>query len=173
LITFPRGTSIPLSAGRTTFDIAAALKNSGVGKNYDRWPSPRWRLGALAFNQKEDRIYQLINADCLDAMRQMPESSVDSVVCDPPYFLSFMNHTWDTAPSPREQQKQHEAWAREALRVLKPGGFLLAFGGTRTVHRLACAIEDVGFEIRDRILHLRGGDVTESPGELAWIYGSG
>jgi site-specific DNA-methyltransferase (adenine-specific) len=71
-------------------------------------------------------------------------------------------------------QAWHEAWAREALRVLKPGGHLLAFGGTRTYHRMVCAIEDAGFEIRDRILHLSGGgDAIESPGSLAWIYGSG
>jgi site-specific DNA-methyltransferase (adenine-specific) len=107
-------------------------------------------------------------------MRELPENSVDSVVCDPPYFLSFMNRAWDTSPTPKQQQEQHEAWAREALRVLRPGGFLLAFGGTRTVHRLACAIEDAGFEIRDRILHLRGGGAVESsPGEVAWVYGSG
>src|SRR5215212_2517006 len=86
-------------------------------------------------------------------MRGMPENSVDSVVTDPPYGLAFMNKHWDTV-----DQGWHEAWAREALRVLKPGGYLLAFGGTRTYHRLACAIEDVGFEIRDSI---------------SWLYGSG
>jgi DNA modification methylase len=105
-------------------------------------------------------------------MAGMPEASVDAVVCDPPYFLHFMGRSWDRAPSAKEQQEQHYAWAIEAFRVLRPGGHLLAFGGTRTVHRLACAIEDAGFEIRDRLLHL-GGDATEPPGELAWIYGSG
>jgi DNA modification methylase len=71
-------------------------------------------------------------------------------------------------------QVWHEAWAREALRVLKPGGFCLAFGGTRTVHRLACGIEDAGFEIRDRILYLGGGDADPNLGaELDWLYGSG
>src|SRR5215212_6983219 len=86
-------------------------------------------------------------------MRGMPENSVDSVVTDPPYGLAFMNKHWDTV-----HQAWHEAWAREALRVLKPGGYLLASGGTRTYHRLACAIEDAGFEIRDCI---------------EWLYGSG
>ena len=68
-----------------------------------------------------------------------------------------------------------QAWAAECLRVLKPGGHLLAFGGTRTWHRLACAIEDAGFEIRDSIGygHTQGGDAKQLPGPLAWIYGSG
>lgn len=75
----------------------------------------------------------------------------------------------------QRQQEWHERWAREAIRVLKPGGHMLAFGGSRTYHRLVCAIEDAGFEIRDRILHLSGGgDAQESYGpELDWIYGSG
>ena len=94
---------------------------------------------------------QLIHGDCLDALRQLPNASVDSVVTDPPYGLSFMNKRWDyDVPSV-------EIWA-ECLRVLKPGGHLLAFAGTRTQHRMAVRIEDAGFEIRDMI---------------AWVYGSG
>ncbi len=73
----------------------------------------------------------------------------------------------------KEQQEWHQAWATEALRVLKPGGHLLAFGGSRTFHRLACAIEDAGFEIRDSILNAGGGDALEPTGFLAWLYGSG
>ena len=88
----------------------------------------------------------------------MAAGSVDAVVTDPPYGLEFMGKEWDTHAGPREFQEWCEAWAREALRALKPGGHLLAFGGTRTYHRLACAIEDAGFEIRDC---------------LAWLYGSG
>jgi hypothetical protein len=84
-------------------------------------------------------------------MRTMPDCSVDAVVTDPPYGLSFMGKKWDyDVPSV-------EVWA-ECLRVLKPGGHLLAFAGTRTQHRMACRIEDAGFEIRDMI---------------AWVYGSG
>jgi site-specific DNA-methyltransferase (adenine-specific) len=96
----------------------------------------------------------LIHGDCVEAMREMPEASVDAVVCDPPYGLEFMGKEWDRLTD----QRWHETWATEALRVLRPGGHLLAFGGTRTYHRLACAIEDAGFEIRDC---------------LAWLYGSG
>jgi DNA modification methylase len=100
----------------------------------------------------------IVHGDCAEAMAAMPESSVDSIVTDPPYHLSFMGREWDHAPTGAESQAMHETWAREALRVLKPGGHLLAFGGTRTYHRLACAVEDAGFEIRDSIM---------------WLYGSG
>ncbi len=89
--------------------------------------------------------------DCLEVLRGMPDCSVDAVVTDPPYGLSFMGKKWDyDVPSV-------EVWA-ECLRVLKPGGHLLAFAGTRTQHRMAVRIEDAGFEIRDMI---------------AWVYGSG
>jgi len=89
--------------------------------------------------------------DCFEVMQTMPQNSVDSIVTDPPYGLSFMGKHWDHGvPSA-------EVWS-ECLRVLKPGGHLLAFAGTRTQHRMATAIEDAGFEIRDMI---------------AWVYGSG
>lgn len=94
---------------------------------------------------------QLHHGDCLEVMRAMPSNSVDSIVTDPPYGLSFMGKKWDyDVPSV-------DVWA-ECLRVLKPGGHLLAFAGTRTQHRMAVRIEDAGFEIRDMI---------------AWVYGSG
>ncbi len=93
----------------------------------------------------------IINKDCLDALKELPENSIDAIVTDPPYGLSFMGKKWDyDVPST-------EIWG-ECLRVLKPGGYLLAFAGTRTQHRMAVRIEDAGFEIRDMI---------------AWIYGSG
>jgi len=95
--------------------------------------------------------YLLVHGDCIEVMRGMPDNSVDSIVTDPPYGLSFMGKKWDyDVPS--------EAIWRECLRVLKPGGHLLAFAGTRTQHRMATRIEDAGFEIRDMI---------------AWVYGSG
>ena len=96
--------------------------------------------------------------DCIEVMRGMPAGSVDAVVCDPPYALSFMGKKWDKHSSPAAYAEWCLLWAAEALRVLKPGGHLLAFGGTRTFHRLTCGIEDAGFEIRDCIswLHSQG-----------------
>ena len=95
----------------------------------------------------------LILGDCIEKMQEMDENSVDSIVCDPPYELGFMGKKWDNTGI----AYNIDVW-EQALRVLKPGGFLLAFGGTRTCHRLTCAIEDAGFEIRDMIM---------------WTYGSG
>jgi DNA modification methylase len=136
------------------------------------------------------------NGDCVEVMAAMPESSVDAIVCDPPYGLEFMGKEWDKltgagfadigkgksehalatgrpsgrrgfdgygfTPSygkdTRAMQQWHQRWATEAFRVAKPGAYLLAFGGTRTYHRLAVAIEDAGWIIRDC---------------LVWAYASG
>jgi DNA modification methylase len=130
----------------------------------------------------------LRHGDCIEVMRALPANSVDAVVTDPPYGLEFMGKEWDKFThsaarfrDPMESDRRRgttlprgsmpdayragrpfqdwcELWAAECLRVLKPGGHLLAFGGTRTWHRLACAVEDAGFEMRDSI---------------AWLYGSG
>jgi DNA modification methylase len=141
----------------------------------------------------QDATVTLHHGDCLDVLRELPDASVDAVVCDPPYGLEFMGKEWD-APWKQgadvhaqartlrademgdENKRRYIAsavnkfaaglpfqqwcllWTAECLRVLKPGGHLLAFGGTRTWHRLACAVEDAGFEVRDSI---------------AWLYGSG
>ena len=95
--------------------------------------------------------YELHHGDCLDVLKTLADCSVDAIVTDPPYGLSFMGKRWDyDVPT--------EAVWVECLRVLKPGGHLLAFAGTRTQHRMAVRIEDAGFEIRDMI---------------AWVYGSG
>jgi DNA modification methylase len=97
----------------------------------------------------DDGRVELICGDCVDILPTL--GRVDACVTDPPYGLSFMGKKWDyDVPS--------VAIWQECLRVLKPGGHLLAFAGTRTQHRMACAIEDAGFEIRDMI---------------AWVYGSG
>lgn len=90
---------------------------------------------------------------CLDVIPTLPSNSVDSIITDPPYELSFMNNKWDSSGIAFNV----DLW-KECLRVLKPGGFLLAFGAARTWHRLAVAVEDAGFEIRDSI---------------AWLYGQG
>lgn len=89
-------------------------------------------------------MLQVVHMDCLAGLRMLPDNFADSIVTDPPYGLSFMGRKWDyDVPSV-------EIWA-ECLRVLKPGGHLLAFAGTRTQHRMAVRIEDAGFEIRDMI----------------------
>jgi DNA modification methylase len=96
---------------------------------------------------------RVVLGDCRDVLRTLADNSVDSVVTDPPYELGFMGKSWDSTGIAYDVT----VWA-ECLRVLKPGGHILAFGGSRTFHRLAVAVEDAGFEIRDTI---------------AWIYGSG
>jgi site-specific DNA-methyltransferase (adenine-specific) len=94
---------------------------------------------------------EIFHGNNLQVMRELPSNSVDAIVTDPPYGLKFMGKKWDYDVPSVDQWK-------ECLRVLKPGGYLLSFAGTRTQHRMACNIEDAGFEIRDMI---------------AWVYGSG
>ncbi len=91
--------------------------------------------------------------DCCEILKTIPSESVDAIVTDPPYEISFMGRSWDAAGV-----AYNVAMWQECLRVLKPGGHLLSFGGTRTYHRMACAIEDAGFEVRDSI---------------HWLYGTG
>ena len=98
-------------------------------------------------------VNKILQGDCLDQLKNIPSDSIDSIVTDPPYELGFMGKSWDNTGIANNK----EMWA-ECLRVLKPGGHLLAFSGTRTYHRMASAIEDAGFEIRDMI---------------EWVYGSG
>jgi DNA modification methylase len=94
---------------------------------------------------------KLLLGDCLDKLKELDDNSVDSIVTDPPYGLAFMGKHWDyDVPS-------QQIW-EECMRVLKPGGHLLSFAGSRTYHRMAVRIEDAGFEIRDQIM---------------WVYGSG
>ena len=101
----------------------------------------------------ENKDYKLYEGSMLDMLEVIEPNTIDSIVTDPPYELNFMGKGWDNsgiAFQPTTWQKCYE--------VLKPGGYLLAFGGSRTFHRIACAIEDAGFEIRDTIM---------------WLYGSG
>ena len=123
---------------------------------------------------------KLIQGDCIEELKKLPDNSVDSIVTDPPYGIGFMGKKWDKFKQEKRTKSQVvnmgsgmafpklielkefqdwcELWAKECLRVLKPGGHILSFGGTRTYHRMTCAIEDAGFEIRDCIF---------------WCYGSG
>lgn len=103
-----------------------------------------------AFERSDVRVYL---GDCREVMRTFADASVDAIVTDPPYELGSMGKRWDATGIAYDI----DVW-RECLRVLKPGGHLVAFGGTRTYHRMTCAIEDAGFEVRDC---------------LAWMYSSG
>ena len=95
----------------------------------------------------------IIHGDCIKELKKLPDNSVDSICTDPPYELGFMGKSWDNTGIANNM----EMW-KECLRVLKPGGHLLSFSGTRTYHRMVVAIEDAGFEVRDMI---------------EWVYGSG
>jgi DNA modification methylase len=107
-------------------------------------------IGALTMkSENKMNRYQLHHGDNRTVLKTMADNSVDSVVCDPPYELGFMGKRWDASGIAYDTT----LWA-ECLRVLKPGGHLIAFGGTRTYHRMTVAIEDAGFEIRDSILWL-------------------
>ena len=86
--------------------------------------------------------------DCIELLRSLPDNSIDAIVTDPPYGIGFMGKGWDSAVP-------GDVWAAECLRVLKPGGHIIAFAATRTVHRLAVNLEDAGFEIRDQICWLQ------------------
>ena len=101
----------------------------------------------------ENKEYKLYQGNMLDMLKVIEPNSIDSIVTDPPYELNFMGKGWDNSGI----AFQPSTW-QKCLEVLKPGGYLLAFGGSRTYHRIACAIEDAGFEIRDTIM---------------WLYGSG
>ena len=100
-----------------------------------------------------NKDYKLYHGNMLDMLEVIEKESIDSIVTDPPYELNFMGKGWDNSGI----AFQKETW-QKCYEVLKPGGYLLAFGGSRTFHRIACAIEDAGFEIRDTIM---------------WLYGSG
>jgi DNA modification methylase len=104
-------------------------------------------------SSREKQGFEVLLGDCREMMATLEAESVHAIVTDPPYELGFMGKAWDSTGIAYDP----EVW-RQALRVLKPGGHLLAFSGSRTYHRMACAIEDAGFEIRDQIM---------------WLYGSG
>jgi len=144
-------------------------------------------------------VNRILQGDCITVMKTMPDNSVDSIVTDSPYGLGFMNKKWDVFDKSQFGQKGLEGkndlkvkknfdilprynhsglydfvlqWASECLRILKPGGHLLSFGGSRTYHRMACAIEDAGFEIRDMIVWVYGclSEDTEILTINGWEY---
>lgn len=99
----------------------------------------------------------ILNMDCRQGMAMLPDNSIDAILTDPPYEIGFMGKGWDKTGIAFDV----ELW-REALRVLKPGGHLLAFSSARTYHRMTCAIEDAGFDIRDQIMWVYGGGFPKS-----------
>ena len=100
-----------------------------------------------------DSMNKIIQGDCLEKLKDIPDNYIDAIVTDPPYGIGFMGKKWDSTGIAYNV----ELW-KECLRILKPGGHILAFGGTRTYHRMASAIEDAGFEVRDMI---------------EWVYSTG
>ena len=125
------------------------------------------------------RRWQVIHGDCLKVLPKQDAATIDSVVTDPPYGIGFNGMKWDNAKKldPARPPGQYHSytspgiafqtfcaeWASECLRVLKPGGHLAAFGGTRTAHLLACGLEEAGFEIRDTLMWIQGQGFPSSP----------
>src|SRR5215469_11581578 len=97
----------------------------------------------------------IICGDCLDVMKTFPDNHFSAIVTDPPYGLSFMGKGWD-------HEVPGRAYWDECFRIMVPGSFLVAMGGTRTFHRITCAIEDSGFDIRDCISYLYGSGFPKS-----------
>jgi len=139
---------------RTTVDVkttdSVVLTNEQIASTY--FPEDIDVKPEIYFDKVEIGEGNFIyHGDNIEVLKTLPDNSVDSVVTDPPYGLKFMGKQWDyDVPSV-------ELW-KECYRVLKPGGYLLSFGSSRTYHRMAVKVEDAGFEIRDQIM---------------WVYGSG
>jgi len=98
------------------------------------------------------------NQDLFEGLKDLPDNSLDSMVTDPPYNLSFMGKDWDDKGAPKEFQEWNQEWGELVLDKLKPGAWICVFSGTKTYHRTASGLEDAGFEIKD---------------QLDWIYGEG
>lgn len=136
-------------------------------------PRPARAAGAPA---APDAPWTVLHADSLHALTELPTDSVDAVVCDPPYGISFNGHAWDGAAirhaastgadhrlSPGEAfEAWTQEWSRECVRLLRPGGHFAAFGAPRTFHRLCCGVEDAGLELRDVLLWLYGTGMPKS-----------
>ena len=114
-------------------------------------------MGSYVQIGHDHKDVHLFAGDCRDVLQDFDDASVDAIVTDPPYEIGLMGRAWDSTGVAFDVG----LW-RECLRVLKPGGHLVAFGGARTYHRLACAIEDAGFEIRDQIMWIQGQGMPKS-----------
>jgi DNA modification methylase len=110
----------------------------------------------MSVNNMSD--YKLLHGDVVEQLKTLDDESIDAIIVDPPYNLAFMGKKWDSKGGPRAFQQWCEEWGRECFRVLRTGGHILSFGGTRTYHRMAAGLEDAGFDIRDCI---------------TWLYGTG
>ncbi len=126
-----------------------------------------------AYNDRTQR-WRLVEAEALHVLARLPASCLDSVITDPPYGIALGGESWDqfgagTSSAAEAFERWNRRWATEALRVLKPGGHLLAFGSPRMVHRLVAGVETAGFEIRDQLLWLYAQGMPKSrrlPGGL-------
>jgi DNA modification methylase len=137
----------------------------------------------VSLYQDATQSWGLIEADALMLLAKLPDACVDAIVTDPPYGIALGGEAWDGRDIRRAAGAKHErlsaaealerwtlCWAREARRVLKPGGHMVAFGAPRTFHRLTCGVEDAGLEIRDQLLWLNAQGLPKSrrlPGGLA------
>lgn len=101
----------------------------------------------------------LYQGDCLDVLDDLEPNSIDTIICDPPYALAFMGRKWDSFAEGTGQNSFYSfcsEWAAKCLRVAKPGAYILSFGGSRTFHRLMCAIEDAGWKLCDTLMYCYG-----------------
>jgi len=111
----------------------------------------------------KDFLDKVIQGDCNEVLKQIPDNVVDTIITDPPYGIAFMGKEWDDFGTDLQRyQEWTKQWAKEALRAAKPGAVMLVFGGSRTWHRLACGLEDAGWEIRDTLMWLYGTGLTKT-----------